>query len=74
MDANITTFAFRPIIAGKTERFLSVFVPYKRPANAVSLARLIKTNIDSQGVSTAEINGTKVRIESLKHWSVTRQH
>ena len=73
MDANITAFGFRPIRAGRTERFLSVLVPFSQPVTALPLASRIQTTIDKQGVSIADIQGTRISLGTLKNWTVTRQ-
>jgi hypothetical protein len=70
-DPNITVFAFRPIKAGKRERFLSVLVPHGSDSPATEVAAKVRTSITDQGVFTSTISGIKVRIGDGK-WSVGR--
>ena len=70
-DPNVTVFAFRPIKAGKRERFLSVLVPHGSGSPATEVAAKVRTSITDQGVFTATISGVKVRIADGE-WSVGR--
>jgi len=69
--ANITTFAFRPVVAGRPERFLSVLVPHGSDSAAAQVAAKVQTSITDPGAFTATISGVKVRIGNGK-WSVGR--
>ena len=72
IDPNTTTFAYRPIAAGKTERFLSVLVPHclaKRPEEIIDD---IKSVIKRSGTFITFVGGVRVVIESDGVWSVKR--
>ena len=70
-DPNVTVFAFRPVKAGKRERFLSVLVPHGPDSPAAGVAAKVQTSITKEGVFKATISGVKVRIGEGK-WSVGR--
>ena len=71
-DPNVTVFAFRPVEAGRTERFLSVLVPHGSDASAGQVASQVETSITDPGVFTVTLaNQVSVRIEKGK-WSVGR--
>lgn len=70
--ANITTFAFRPVVAGRPERFLSVLLPHGPDAFAGQVASQVETSITDSGVFTVTLaNQVKIRIGGGA-WSVRR--
>ncbi len=75
VDANVTTFASRPVAGGKTERFLSVFVPYAAGKLKVEeLAESIKTSIEEvDGTFRARVGETGITIGKDTSWSVSRE-
>ena len=70
-DPNVTVFAFRPVKAGKRERFLSVLVPHGPDSPAAGVAAKVQPSITKQGVFNATIAGVRIRIGDGK-WSVGR--
>jgi hypothetical protein len=68
LDPNVTTYAYRPIRAGRTSRFLSVFVPYPADGNPLKPV----TSLTDEGVSSAILGPTAVQITKNGNWSVTR--
>ena len=68
---NITTFAYRAIEGGTTERFLSVFVPYGKGNSARAVASRLRTSIDN-GTFVATLGSATATIESDGTWRVKR--
>ena len=71
LDVNTTSYAYRPIKAGKTERFLSVLIPHRLSTPAGAVVRGVRTAI-SKGKFSASIGGVKVELGKKGNWSVTR--
>ena len=71
LDVNTTSYAYRPIKAGKTERFLSVLLPHRLSTPAGAVVRGVRTVI-SKGKFSASIGGVKVELGKKGNWSVTR--
>jgi hypothetical protein len=69
-DPNITCFGWRPILHGKTERFLSVLVPHAQGENPRALAAAIETRVTEAGDYTARVNGTNISIKADGAWTV----
>ena len=69
-DPNITCFGWRPIHHGKTERFLSVLVPYTEGENPRALAATIETRVTEAGDCTARVNGINISIKADGTWTV----
>lgn len=73
-DPNLTCFASRPIKAGKTERFLSVLMPYaKSPGTARTPIVPITTRVSDAGSCNVRIHGAVIRIQADGSWSVERE-
>ena len=68
---NITTFAYRPVRSGQTERFLSVFVPHTASQTPESIVKTIKTSITPAGSYSAHIGRTQITIQSDGTWSAS---
>ena len=62
-DPNVTTYAYRAIQSGKTERFLTVFVPHTSQEPAQPIASSIQTSISDSGTYAATIGKTTVTID-----------
>ena len=69
---NMTTFGYRPVRSGKTERFLSVFVPHPVSKDPEAIAKTIRTSIIDTGTYAAVIGETRISIHSDGKWSVRR--
>ncbi len=69
---NITTFGYRSVSSGKTERFLSVFAPHADVENPATIAKTIKTAIVGTGTFSANIGDIQILIHSDGTWSVKR--
>ena len=69
LEPNVTTYAYRPVVAGQTTHFLSIFVPYllgQSPPGPV-------TSVSEEGNGSATVGHTTVRINEEGTWSVTRK-
>ena len=73
IDPNTTTLAYRPITAGKADRFLSVLVLYCLAKRPVDIVDDIKLAIKRSGAFITFVGGVRVVIESDGVWSVKRQ-
>lgn len=71
--ANITVFGYRPIKSGRTERFLSVFLPYSAAKAPKDVAGEINTKIGLRGTFVTDVAGVKVRMWRDGRWSVVRR-
>ena len=60
---NAAAFAFRPVSAGETARFLSVFVPFCGDADEEAASQ-IKTSLSESGGYAVEIGNTAARMEA----------
>jgi len=72
LDLNTTAYAYRPIEAGRTERFLSVLVPHKLTTPAGAVVRGVKTSVSKKGKFVATVGGVKIEMDRKGNWSVTR--
>ena len=72
LELNTTAYAYRPIKAGQTERFLGVLIPHKLSTHAGSIVRGVKTTVSKKGKFLATIGGVKVEMDRNGHWSVNR--
>ena len=65
---NRLVFASRPIAAGRTERFLSVLVPYDASLPAGQVAAGISCKVSDAGAFSARIGRVEVGIEGGSWW------
>ena len=72
LELNTTAYAYRPIKAGQTERFLGVLIPHKLSTPAGSIVRGVKTSVSKKGKFLATIGGVKVEMNRNGNWSVNR--
>jgi len=72
LDLNTTAYAYRPIKAGKTERFFSVLIPHKLSTPAGVVVRGVKTSVSKKGKFSSTISGVKVEMDRNGNWSVNR--
>ena len=72
LDLNTTAYAYRPIEAGRTERFLSVLVPHKLSAPPGSVVSRVTTAISKKGRFVASMGGVTVKMDRKGNWSVSR--
>jgi len=72
LDLNTTAYAYRPIKAGQTERFLGVLIPHKLSTPAGGIVRGVKTSLSKKGKFSATIGGVKVEMNRNGNWSVNR--
>ena len=71
-DANVTTFASRPIQGGKQTHFLSVFVPHDGSVAAEQLVERIQSTISETGEATVRYQDLELFIGTDGEWRVTR--
>ena len=72
LDLNTTAYAYRPIKAGQTERFLSVLVPHKLETPAGAVVRGVTTSVSKKGKYIASVGDVRVEVNQKGNWSVTR--
>lgn len=72
VQANRTTFAFRPIQAGKAERFLSVFIPHPEKSLPESIAATIHTELEPDGNFRITHDRLTVNVHPSGIWDVKR--
>ncbi len=70
---SVTTFASRPINAGRSEHFLSVFFPHPQAKSPREVASQIKTTVAKEGSFQAAVGSATVTIKTDGSWSVVRQ-
>ncbi len=70
---NTAVFAYRPVSAEETARFLSVFVPFGADASDEETAAQIKTSLSESGDYAVEIGNIAARMEAGGGWSVLRK-
>ena len=68
---NITRYAFRPIMAGKQARFLSVFMPHAADVDPQPLVESVKTHVSDAQIRV-RLGDTTVVMKD-EEWSVTRR-
>jgi len=73
LDPNTTAYAYRPIAAGQTERFLSVLVPHELKTPAGAVVRGVKTAVNKKGRYTATVGDVTVVLNHKGNWSVSRK-
>ena len=73
LDPNTTAYAYRPIAAGQTERFLSVLVPYELKTPAGAVVRGVKTAVNKKGRYTSTVGDLTVVLNHKGNWSVSRK-
>lgn len=73
LDPNTTAYAYRPIAAGQTERFLSVLVPHELKTPAGTVVRGVKTAVNKKGRYTATVGDVTVVLNHKGNWSVSRK-
>ena len=73
LDPNTTAYAYRPIAAGQTERFLSVFVPHELKTPAGAVVRGVKTAVNKKGRYTSTVGDMTVVLNHKGNWSVSRK-
>ena len=73
LDPNTTAYAYRPIAAGQTERFLSVLVPHELKTPAGAVVRGVKTAVNKKGRYTATVGDVIVVLNHKGNWSVSRK-
>lgn len=73
LDLNTTTYAYRPIKAGRTERFLSLLIPHNLSTSADSIVGGVKSWIrNKKGKYGVSIGGVMVEMYGKDNWSVSR--
>ena len=72
IDPNTTTFAYRPIAAGRTERFLSVLVPYSLAKRPEEIVDDIESAIKHSGTFITFVGDVRIAIKNDGVWSVKR--
>ena len=72
LDPNTTAYAYRPIEAGRTERFLSVLVPHELSTSAGTVFRRVKTTVSKKGRFTAKVGDVMVEMNRMGNWTVSR--
>ena len=65
---NRLVFASRPIAAGRTERFLSVLLPYEDGQPAAQVAAGVSCKVSDAGAFSARIGRVEVGIEGGSWW------
>ena len=65
---NRLVFASRAITAGRTERFLSVLLPYEAGQSAAQVAGGISCKVSDAGAFSTRIGGVEVGIEGGSWW------
>ena len=73
LDPNTTAYAYRPIAAGQTERFLSVLVPHELKTPAGAVVRGVKTAVNKKGRYTSTVGDVTVVLNHKGNWSVSRK-
>lgn len=73
LDPNTTAYAYRPIAAGQTERFLSVLVPHELKTPAGAVVRGVKTAVNKKGRYTSTVGDMTVVLNHKGNWSVSRK-
>ncbi|MDP7049691.1 MAG: hypothetical protein QF721_09580 [Verrucomicrobiota bacterium] len=72
LDLNTSAYAYRPVEAGRTERFFSVLVPHKLSAPSGSVARGVTTAVSKRGRFVASVGDVTVKMDRKGNWSVSR--
>ena len=72
LDLNTTAYAYRPIKAGRTERFLSLFIPYNLSTPAGAIIRDVKSSINKKGKFRVSIGDVMVEMDGEGNWLVSR--
>ena len=72
LDLNTTAYAYRPIKAGRTERFLSVLVPHILETPAGAVVRGVTTSVSKKGKYIATVGDVRIELNQKGNWSVTR--
>ncbi len=67
---NLTVFGNRAVKAGRTERFLSIFVPWFDQRPEQEIAATVVSHVTSTGTFTATVGRTTVRL-TKDDWTVT---